>query len=191
MDRRTLDSASAGIVPMADEIRGWCAVITKIARADLQSRLDAYEAGISAVEHGVLRHLARGVSSMADISQLMGIAPSTLVYVVDGLVEKKLVSRRKDPKDRRREPLLLEKKGTALFDSIPKMDTNSALVKSLERMTEFQRRQLLELLNLFVAGLPGTERLHMRSESGEGEFVKPSSSRKAALPKNRGKEIKS
>jgi MarR family transcriptional regulator for hemolysin len=176
---------------MADEIRGWCAVITKIARADLQSRLDTYEAGISAIEHGILRHLSRGVSSMAEISQLMATAPSTLVYAVDGLVKKGLVRRRKDPKDRRREPLSLEKRGAALFDSIPKMDANSVLVKSLEGMAKSQRYQLIELLNQFTAGLPGTEHLHMHSESGEGDRLTSGSSRKGPPPASKGRGIKS
>ncbi len=167
----TPTSGSAGLVSMADEIRRWCAVVTKIARADLQSRLDAHQAGISAIEHGVLRHLSSGVSSMADISHLMGIAPSTLVYVVDGLVTKKLLRRRKDPNDRRREPLSLEKKGAALFDRIPKMDANSVLVKSLERMTESERRQFVSLLNRFAMGLPGAERLQMASVASEAEVV--------------------
>ena len=86
---------------MADRIRLLCSVITKAARADLQTRLDKGDSGIGAIEHGVLRHLARGVDSMAEISRLMGVAPSTLVYVVDGLVRKKLVKRGKDPNDRR------------------------------------------------------------------------------------------
>jgi DNA-binding MarR family transcriptional regulator len=104
---------------------------------------------------------------MAEISRLMGVAPSTLVYVVDGLVKQKLVRRDKDPKDRRREPLLLEKKGADLFARIPKMDRSSILVKSLENMKESRRRELLLLLNEFVEGLPGSERLYLRSESGE------------------------
>jgi DNA-binding MarR family transcriptional regulator len=162
---RNQPPAGAEIVAIADEIRGLCAVITKIARADLQSRLESYNCGISAIEHGVLRHLSHGVSSMAEISRLMGIAPSTLVYVVDGLVKRKLVRRGKDPKDRRREPLSLEKKAAGLFARIPKMDANSVLVKSLEGMRESRRRDLVLLLNEFVDGLPGTARLHFRSES--------------------------
>jgi DNA-binding MarR family transcriptional regulator len=164
---RNRTGASAEIVAMADEIRSLCAVITKIARADLQSRLESYDSGISAIEHGVLRHLSHGVSSMAEISRLMGVAPSTLVYVVDGLVKKKLVRRGKDPKDRRREPLLLEKKGSDLFARIPKMDANSVLVKSLQRMKESQRRDLVMLLNEFAESLPDAGRLHLRSESGK------------------------
>jgi DNA-binding MarR family transcriptional regulator len=69
---------------MADRIRFLCSVITKIARADLQTHLEKHDSGISAIEHGVLRHLSRGLDSMAEISRLMGAAPSTLVYVVDG-----------------------------------------------------------------------------------------------------------
>ena len=102
---------------------------------------------------------------MAEISRLMGIAPSTLVYVVDGLTKKKLVKRGKDPKDRRREPLMLEKKGAELFAKFPKMDTSGTLVRSLESMVESRRRELLALLNELVRGLTGSERMYLRAES--------------------------
>jgi DNA-binding MarR family transcriptional regulator len=150
---------------MADQIRALCSVITKIARADLESRLKNNDLGISAIEHGVLRHLSHGVTSMAEISRLMGVAPSTLVYVVDGLVKRKLVRRGKDPKDRRREPLLLERKGADLFASFPKMDANSVLVRCLEGMAKSRRREFLDSLNEFVKGLKDSERLYLRSES--------------------------
>lgn len=150
---------------MADQIRSLCAAITKVARADLQSRLESHDSGIGAIEHGLLRHLSHGVTSMAEISRLMGVAPSTLVYVVDGLVEKNLVRRGKDPNDRRREPLLLTKRGADLFARIPKMEMSSLLVKSLERMKRTRRRQLLELLNEFAEGLLGLELLRDHSES--------------------------
>jgi len=155
----------AETIAMADKVRFLCSVITKIARADLQERLDKQDSGISAIEHGVLRNLSRGVDSMAEMSRLMGVAPSTLVYVVDGLVKKKLVKRGKDPKDRRREPLLLKKRGTALFGQIPKMDASSVLVKSLEGMKDARRREFVALLEEFVEGLPASEKLTLRPES--------------------------
>jgi DNA-binding MarR family transcriptional regulator len=157
--------ASAEIVAMADQMRSLCSTVTKIARADLQSRLERHDSGIGAIEHGLLRHLSHGITSMAEISRLMGVAPSTLVYVVDGLVKKNLVKRSKDPNDRRREPLLLTKKGSDLFAGIPKMERSSLLVKSLEGMKETRRHELLKLLNEFVEGLPGSESLRHRSES--------------------------
>jgi DNA-binding MarR family transcriptional regulator len=154
---------SEEIITVANQIRFLCSVITKIARADLQVRLDRNGAGISAIEHGVLRHLFDGVTSMAEISRLMGVAPSTLVYVVDGLAKRKLVRRDKDPRDRRREPLSLEKKGAELFAGIPEIDASSILIKSLGRMKATERRELLRLLSEFAAGLPGSERLFLRS----------------------------
>ncbi|MGA9672493.1 MAG: MarR family winged helix-turn-helix transcriptional regulator [Terracidiphilus sp.] len=168
----------AQTVAMADKIRSLSSIITKIARADLQTRLDNYHSGISAIEHGVLRHLSHGVTSMAEISRLMGVAPSTLVYVVDGLVKKKLVKRVKDPKDRRREPLLLEKKGAALFSQIPKMDASSVLVKRLEEMKEPRRHEFLALLDEFAQGLPGSEKLYLPPEpETRGESTVPGRSR--------------
>ncbi|HVS34116.1 MAG TPA: helix-turn-helix domain-containing protein [Gemmataceae bacterium] len=160
-------AASSELISMADQIRSLCSVITKIARSDLQSRLESRDAGISAIEHGLLRHLSGGVATMAEIRRLMGVAPSTLVYVVDGLVKKRLVTRGKDPADRRREPLQIEKKAIDLLARIPKMDASSVLVKSLEGMKESQRRGLLLLLNQFAGGLPGSERMYLRAEAQE------------------------
>lgn len=154
-------------VAVAEQIRALCSVITKVARADLESHLKEHDSGITAIEHGVLRHLSRGVTSMAEMSRLMGVAPSTLVYVVDGLTKKKLVKRGKDPKDRRREPLLLEKKGAELFARFPKMDSGSTLVRSVESMPASRRRELLALLHELVKELTGSERLYLKAESTE------------------------
>jgi MarR family transcriptional regulator, 2-MHQ and catechol-resistance regulon repressor len=151
---------AAEILAMANQIRLLCSVITKIARADLQAHLESHHSGITSIEHGVLRHLSHGVTSMAEISRRMGVAPSTLVYVVDGLVKRKLVRRGKDPQDRRREPLLLEKKGAALFAAVPEMDSDSSLVQSLHTMKDPHRRQLVDLLSEFAAGLQGAQRIN-------------------------------
>jgi DNA-binding MarR family transcriptional regulator len=168
---------------MADEMRSLCSAITKIARADLQSRLDSHDYGIGAIEHGVLRHISHGVTSMAEISRRMGVAPSTLVYVVDELVKKNLVNRGKDPNDRRREPLLLTKSGADLFAKIPRMEMSSVLVKSLVGMKEPRRRDLLNLLNEFVEGLPGSEMLFHRTEAREADRPSADSEREQVTPR--------
>ena len=148
-------------VGMAEQVRALCSVITKVARADLESQLKQHDSGLTAIEHGVLRHLSSGVTSMAEISRLMGVAKSTLVYVVDGLTSKKLVKRGKDPKDRRREPLLLERKGAGVFANSPRMDAQSTLVRCLRSMPASRRRELLALLNELVRGFRGSERLYL------------------------------
>jgi DNA-binding MarR family transcriptional regulator len=154
-------------VAIADQIRWYCSVITKVARADLESRLKGHDSGISAIEHGVLRHLVHGITSMAEIGRQMGVAPSTLVYVVDGLVKKKLIRRSKDPNDRRREPLQIEKRGADLFAKIPKMEASSVLVQRLDSMKRGRRRELVLLLKEFVEGLAGAERLSLSAEPNE------------------------
>lgn len=159
-------------IEMAEQIRALCSVVTKVARADLDSHLKQHDARVSAIEHGVLRHLSHGVTSMAEISRMMGVAPSTLVYVVDGLTGKKLVKRVKDPKDRRREPLLLEKKGAALFARFPKMDAGSALVRSLESMPGSRRRELVALLNELVKEFAGSDRMYLNAEPAEAVRLK-------------------
>lgn len=166
-----------GTIALAEQIRAFCSVITKAARADLELRLKRHDSEISAIEHGLLRHLSRGVTSMAEISRLMGVAPSTLVYVVDGLASRRLVKRSKDPNDRRREPLLLEKKGAELFANAPRMDATSVLVRSLERMPAPRRRELVALLNELVNELTGSERLYLDAEPAEAP--EPSASAKS------------
>ena len=110
---------------------------------------------------------------MAEISRLMGVVPSTLVYVVDGLVKKKLVRRGKDPKDRRREPLQIEKQGAELFARIPRMEASSVLVQRLESMKETRRCELVLLLKEFVEGLVGAERLYRSAKSEEAAASSP------------------
>ena len=180
-----IKSEEAETIVMAEQIWAVCSVITKVARADLESRLKQHNSGFSAIEHGVLRHLSRGVTSMAEICRLMGVAPSTLVYVVDGLTKRKLVKRGADPKDRRREPLLLEKKGAELFAKTPKMDTTSTLVRSLGHMPALRRRELIILLNELVKELTGSERLYLNTEPAE-----PALHAAANKPKVKRKETK-
>uniref|UniRef100_A0A7V4XTU9 MarR family transcriptional regulator n=1 Tax=Acidobacterium capsulatum TaxID=33075 RepID=A0A7V4XTU9_9BACT len=178
-------SSALETIAMADQLRALCSIITKVARADLESRLKDHNCGISAIEHGVLRHLSHGVTSMAEISRLMGVAPSTLVYVVDSLSERKLVARVKDPHDRRREPLQLKKRGAELFARFPKMDASSILVQGLERMTPSRRHELLVLLNELVKELTGSDRQYLSAEAEESASSSASRGRKAQF---RGKD---
>jgi hypothetical protein len=98
---------------------------------------------------------------MAEMSRLMGVAPSTLVYVVDGLRREKAGETGQAPKDRRRGPLLLEKKGVQLFARFPKLDAGSTLVRCPESMPASQRRELLAILYELVKELTGSERMYL------------------------------
>lgn len=137
----------------ASEVRALCATITKIARLDLEEYLERHEAGIRAVEHGVLRHLEEKGRTLAHLSRAMMMAPSSLVPVVDGLEGKGLLERGKDPKDRRRSPLTLTGEGERLLARTPAMDGDSAMVRALGAMSERERGQLLRSLRSFAGCL--------------------------------------
>jgi DNA-binding MarR family transcriptional regulator len=142
---------------VANEVRGLCAAITKIARRDQEQLLDRHGAGISAIEHGVLRRLSQGAGTLAELSRLMAVTASTLVYVIDGLVGRGLILRKKDLRDRRRELLSFTARGRKLLARIPDMDAESALVKSLRAMTPRERVGLKNALRKVAGNLQSAE----------------------------------
>jgi DNA-binding MarR family transcriptional regulator len=148
-------STVEALTAMADELRGLCAVVIRIARRDHQQLLDRHQTGLSALEHGVLRRVTQGAQTLAEASALMSVAASTLVYVIDRLVAKGLLAKKNDPRDRRRERLSLTRKGASLLASIPTMDAHSAIVQSLASMNARERTGLHRSLRAFVAGLEG------------------------------------
>jgi DNA-binding MarR family transcriptional regulator len=136
---------------LAAEIRRCSAIITKIARQDLEEQLARSASGIRALEHGVLRWLSAGACTLSDLSRAMQAPPSTLVLVIDELERKGLVERGRDPRDRRRTPLALTEQGRELLEHLAKLDWQSVLVRSLQALPPEQRLQLHTLLRLFVA----------------------------------------
>lgn len=141
------------VVAAASEVRALSAVVTKVARRDLEERLGRGGVGVRAVEHGVLRHLADGDRTLAYLSRVMMLVPSTLVSVIDGLEEKGLLRRGTDPKDRRRSPLTLTGEGEELVARAAEMDGDGALVRALAAMGEERGRELLALMRSFVGHL--------------------------------------
>jgi DNA-binding MarR family transcriptional regulator len=136
---------------LAADIRRYSAIITKIARQDLEEQLARSTSGIRALEHGVLRWLHAGSQTLSDLSRALQAPPSTLVFVIDELERKGLVVRGRDPRDRRRTPLALTEQGKALVGQLAELDQQSILVRSLQAMPAEQRLQLHALLRLFAA----------------------------------------
>jgi DNA-binding MarR family transcriptional regulator len=188
----TAGAASDAVVRFADELRGLCAVITKIARLDHQRLLDRHRTGLRALEHGVLRRAANGAGTLAEVSELMSVAPSTLVYVIDRLVLKGLLGKKNDPRDRRRERLSVTPKGRSLLAAIPAIDSESAIARSLARMSQRQRTALEKHLRAFVAGLAGAAewRPEFRpvAESESKHDAEPATARRRHPTRGRSRE---
>lgn len=141
-----------GVLSMADTIQT-SAIVTKVARRDLESSLRRRGAGIRAIEHGVLRGLEGEGHTLASLGRAMMISPSSLLPVVDALESRGLLRRGKDPKDRRRLPLSLTREGEEMLAHTPAIDSDSILVEALESMSEERREQLLVSLRSFVSHL--------------------------------------
>lgn len=144
---------------LSDEVRALCALVTKVARRDLERLLERRDAGIRAIEHGVLRNLEGDGLTLASLSRAMMMTPSSLVPVVDKLEAKGLLRRGKDPNDRRRSPLALTGEAQELMAQTPAMDDDSVMVEALGSMSDGQREQLLASLRLLVDRLTDDESL--------------------------------
>ncbi len=114
-------------------------------RAYIQGRV--MELGLSPPHVFVIHMLADGPLTMRELSQKSVLEPSHLTGIVDRLEERKLVSRKIDPKDRRIKLVSLTRSGKALRDKlmmrlgspVPWMlalsqDDQAALLSILERV---------------------------------------------------------
>lgn len=95
---------------------------------------------------GVLRAIAAqpGLSQQA-LAQLLGTPPSRLVALLDGLDERGLVERRRNPADRRLHALHLSEDGLGLLGKLAAVgaEHDDALVRGLDAGERAQLRALL------------------------------------------------
>ncbi len=134
------------LYPMALQIRVLAGLVTKLARGDLERRLESRGLAVGALPFSVMRLLSQQEQTLSEVSRTMRLTPATLVPVVDALERKGLVKRGQDPRDRRRTPLSLTEQGTEALAMVPLVDEDDALVGSLDRMGEEKGLQLLALL---------------------------------------------
>jgi DNA-binding MarR family transcriptional regulator len=160
----------------ANEIRILAALVTKMARRDLQGRLDSSGTGISELQYGIMRLLSYQEHTISELSCKFMLDPSTLVPAVDALERKKLARRGRDPGDRRRNPLSLTEHGAECVAHVPIMDGQDSLVKSLNAMGDEQCQRLLMLLRELVRRMAGGEDVLQQVSSR----VQPQTERKEA-----------
>lgn len=147
------------LITSAKQLRALCAILTRVARQDLEMRLEHSEVGIRALEHAVLRHVERGTATLAEISRAMTAAPSTLVSVIDDLERKAFLRRGTHPTDRRRHPLELTPQGKAILGALPDIAQDSVFVKELAKLSEAEREQLIGTLTRLAHDLTDDDSL--------------------------------
>lgn len=73
---------------------------------------------ISVEQFHILRHIRRGDSSISDLAQSKNISRPAMSQAVNALVNKGLIVRTPDPRDRRHIQLELTEAGNALLDAV-------------------------------------------------------------------------
>lgn len=106
-----------------------------------------YDAGLKNGFYGVLATLVEfGPAAQAEIGRRLRIDPSDMVAIVNELVTEELVTRERDPQDRRRNVVTVTDAGRAALD---RFDAAIATEEDalLETFTADERAQLLEFLH--------------------------------------------
>jgi DNA-binding MarR family transcriptional regulator len=111
------------------------------------------EAGISGAQLFVLQSLAESEDqSVSELARRTATDQSSVSVVVARLVRRRLLTRRADPRDRRRHLLSLTARGRALSRRAPPA-AQQDLVRAIEALPRSEQAALAELLGRVVADM--------------------------------------
>ena len=144
----------AEIYPAAIEIQLYAALLLKFFNQALEERLRQHGEKISSLQHGILRMLQFETLTISEISQRLGLDPSTLVRAVDSLERKDLARRGSDPNDRRRNPITITEKGNDLVAQVPIIFDQDPAFQALQTLGVEATIQLRDLLCQLVQEFP-------------------------------------
>nr|NIV31109.1 MarR family transcriptional regulator [Anaerolineae bacterium] len=160
------------IFPVAIEIQIYAALLLKFFNQGLDERLRGQGERISSLQHAVLRILQYDTLTISEISQRLGLDPSTLVRAVDALERRDLARRGSDPHDRRRHPITITDKGLDLIQAVPEITAEDPTFQALESIgieaATGLRDLLRELIQEFPEGKVVAELLSTMPPAGPG-----------------------
>ena len=149
------------MVAPARAIRSLCASILKADKQEIFQSLASAGIDISPGQYQVLRSLSDQPMTLTQLSHAMNLDPSTLVPIVDSLVNREYLQRSRSPADRRCTHLELTTDGAGLLSLAAHLDENSALVKGLCLLGSEKGKQLADLLGEY-------EKFILLDEDAEG-----------------------
>ncbi len=152
-----MDTEKRAAFMQSVEIRILASVLGRLASRSIEERFAATSTDINGLQYGIMRTLAFRSVTLSDLSRSFVLDPSTLVPVIDALEHKGLISRRRDPNDRRRVPLSLTEKGAAMIKDVPLTHEEDLLFQCLQEMGEEKSAALLSLLREVVTKMPDGE----------------------------------
>jgi DNA-binding MarR family transcriptional regulator len=142
------------LFPVASEIQIFAALLLKFFGQGLEERLREQGERISSLQHAILRMLQFDTLTISEISQRMGLDPSTLVRAVDALERRDLARRGSDPYDRRRHPITITEKGTDLIAAVPVIAAEDPALQALESVGIKAATSLRDLLRELMEEFP-------------------------------------
>jgi DNA-binding MarR family transcriptional regulator len=128
----------------------------------IRAEMRAHRAGLSVPQFRALGYLHRHPgASLSDVAEHLGLACASTSKLIDGLVQRKLVTRHTAATDRRRLTLTLTAKGNALLASA-RQAAQRGLAQTLARLPVGERpgvaRAMEQLLHAFgPAERPGDD----------------------------------
>lgn len=138
----------------AIEIQIYTALLLKYFGQGLEQRLSQHGEKMSSLQYGILRMIQFEMLTISDLSQRLGLDPSTLVRAVDALERKQLVQRQKDPSDRRRNPIAISEKGMGVLTAVPVVSPDDFIFQVIQSFGSEPTEQLKMLLRELIANLP-------------------------------------
>jgi DNA-binding MarR family transcriptional regulator len=142
------------LYPVAIEIQLYAALLLKFFNQALEERLRQCGTRVSTLQHSILRMLQFDTLTISELSQRMGLDPSTLVRAVDALERKDLARRGTDPHDRRRNPITITEKGMELVTSVPAIADEDLTYQVLQSFGSESATQLRDLLHRLIVEFP-------------------------------------
>jgi len=139
---------------IANEIQFLAALLLKFSNQSVEARLHGRGEALSALQYGVLRMLEFERLSISEISQRMGIDPSTLVRITDVLERRGLAQRGVDPRDRRRNPIHITARGLELLAAVRPFAEGDPLLGAMQEMGVESAGRLRDLLRDLIRRLP-------------------------------------
>jgi DNA-binding MarR family transcriptional regulator len=142
------------LYPAAIEIQVYAALLLKFFNRALEERLRESGERVSSLQYSILRMLQSDTLTISEISQRMGLDPSTLVRSVDALEREDLARRGSDPRDRRRNPITITEKGMELVTTVPLIAHEDLTSQALQSFGIESTMQLRDLLRRLITEFP-------------------------------------
>lgn len=106
----------------------------------------ADEFDISVEQFHVLRYVRRGLGSVSELAEARNISRPAVSQAVEALVQKGLIARSPDPRDRRYIQLALTPSGDALLDAIFR-DVRAWMAQLLSPLSDAELQVLMQAMD--------------------------------------------